>query len=44
MYGTKLYLGEPDGQNPFIDDTLWGRYLDGKMEAVKAFMADPANN
>lgn len=36
-------LENPGAPNPYIDDTLWGRYLDSKMEAVKAFMADPAN-
>ena len=37
-------LEDPDGPNPFLDDTLWGRYLDQKRDELLAFMADPANN
>lgn len=37
-------LEHPDVPNPFLDDTLWGRYLDQKRDELLAFMADPANN
>ena len=37
-------LDDPAGPNPFLDDGLWGRYLDLKREALLAFMADPKNN
>lgn len=36
-------LNHPGGPNPFVDDTLWGRYLDQKRDELLAFMADPAN-
>jgi len=37
-------LADPEGPNPFIDETLWGCYLDQKRDELLAFMADPANN
>ena len=37
-------LADPDGPNPFVDDTLWANYLDEKRDALLAFMADPRNN
>lgn len=37
-------LDDPDGPNPFIDEDLWGAYLDQKREELLAFMADPKNN
>lgn len=37
-------LENPDGPNPFVDDQVWGAYLDEKRDALLAFMADPANN
>jgi metallo-beta-lactamase class B len=40
----KMQLDDPEGPNPFVDETLWGRYLDQKREEMLRFMADPANN
>lgn len=37
-------LADPEGPNPFLDETLWGSYLDQKRDELLAFMADPANN
>ena len=37
-------LDNPDGPNPFVDETVWGAYLDEKRDALLAFMADPNNN
>lgn len=37
-------LDDPEGPNPFIDETLWGRYLDQKRQELLAFMADPKNS
>lgn len=37
-------LANPDGSNPFVDDTLWGSYLDEKRDALLKFMDDPANS
>lgn len=37
-------LAHPDGPNPFVDDTAWGKYLDFKRDELLKFMADPANN
>lgn len=37
-------LENPDGPNPFLDDTLWARYLDQKRDDLLRFMADPKNN
>lgn len=37
-------IDNPDGPNPFVDDTLWGAYLDQKRDEMIAFMADPQNN
>lgn len=37
-------IDNPEGPNPFIDPELWGKYLDEKSDALKVFMADPANN
>lgn len=37
-------LADPTGPNPFVDPTLWGKFLDEKREALLKFMADPANN
>ena len=37
-------LDNPDGPNPFVDETVWGAYLDEKRDALRAFMADPNNN
>ena len=36
-------LAAPYGPNPFLDDTLWRRYLDRKRDDLLAFMADPDN-
>ena len=40
----KILLGNPDGPNPFVDDTLWKTYLDKKRDDLLKFMADPRNN
>ena len=40
----KQQLENPDGPNPFLDDTLWARYLDQKRDDLLRFMADPKNN
>ncbi|MBQ8130435.1 MAG: MBL fold metallo-hydrolase [Clostridia bacterium] len=40
----KKQLENPDGPNPFLDDTLWARYLDQKRDDLLRFMADPKNN
>lgn len=37
-------LENPDGPNPFVDDKLWGQYLDSKRDDLLKFMADPNNN
>lgn len=37
-------LADPTGPNPFVDDQVWGSYLDEKRDALLAFMADPANH
>lgn len=37
-------LEHPDGQNPFLDSGIWGKYLDQKRDELLAFMADPKNN
>ena len=37
-------LEHPDGQNPFLDSSAWGQYMDKKRDDLLAFMADPANN
>ena len=37
-------LDNPDGPNPFVDDKVWGAYLDEKRDALLDFMADPKNN
>ena len=37
-------LANPAGPNPFVDDKVWGNYLDEKRDALLAFMADPANS
>lgn len=37
-------LNDPDGPNPFIDCTLWRRYLTQKHEELTRFMEDPLNN
>lgn len=39
----KQQLECPEGANPFIDDTLWGCYLDQKRDELLAFMEDSAN-
>lgn len=40
----KKQIENPDGPNPFVDDQVWGRYLDEKRDALLEFMADPKNN
>lgn len=40
----KKQQADPDGPNPFVDDKVWGAYLDEKRDALLAFMADPGNN
>lgn len=40
----KKQQADPDGPNPFVDDKVWGAYLDEKRDALLAFMADPSNN
>lgn len=37
-------IAHPNDPNPFIDTSLWGRYLDQKRDELLAFMDDPANN
>lgn len=37
-------IDHPDGPNPFLDDQVWGRYLDQKRDELLKFMADPKNN
>ena len=37
-------IENPDGPNPFLDDQLWGKYLDQKRDELLKFMADPKNN
>lgn len=37
-------LADPEGPNPFLDEKLWGSYLDQKRDELLAFMSDPANN
>lgn len=39
----RQYQIEHPGENPFIDSTLWGRYLDEKREAMEKYMRDPRN-
>ena len=31
-------------ENPFVDETAWGAYLDEKRDALLEFMKDPVNN
>ena len=38
------YLKEHPSENPFVDTTEWGKYLDEKKNALLEFMADPNNN
>lgn len=38
------YLKEHPGENPFVDTSAWGKYLDEKKNALLEFMADPKNN
>lgn len=40
----KLQQDNPDGPNPFVDDQVWGAYLDSKREDLLKFMEDPSNN
>lgn len=44
MERMKQLLENPDGPNPFVDSTLWGRYLDQKRDELLQFMEDPRNN
>ena len=37
-------LEHPDAPNPFVDPECWGKYLDGKRDALLEFMAKPENN
>lgn len=37
-------IENPEGPNPFVDDKLWGEYLDLKRDDLLKFMADPKNN
>lgn len=37
-------LDHPDGANPFVDDTAWRKYLQGKYDELKVLMADPKQN
>lgn len=37
-------IEDPDGPNPFVDETLWAAYMDDRRAALLAFMADPRNN
>ena len=36
-------LADPEGPNPFLDDEVWGKYLDQKRDDLRALMADPKN-
>lgn len=40
----KKQLEHPDGPNPFVDEAVWGEYLDLKKKQLLEFMADPKNN
>ena len=40
----RQYMLEHPGENPFVDETAWGAYLDEKRDALLAFMKDPVNN
>lgn len=40
----KKLLANPEGENPFVDDTLWKAYLDQKRDDLLKFMADPRNS
>ena len=40
----KQLAENPDGPNPFINETLWAEYLDMKRDTLLEFMADPRNN
>ena len=33
-----------EGVNPFLDDTVWAKYMDKRIEIVKRMMQDPACN
>lgn len=37
------YIKEHPGENPFVDQEGWGRYLDEKRDSLLEFMKDPAN-
>ena len=40
----RQYMLEHPGENPFVDETAWGAYLDEKRDALLEFMKDSANN
>ena len=37
-------LQKDPSRNPFLDDKLWGEYLDFKRDELLKLMADPAQN
>ena len=40
----RQYMLEHPEENPFVDETAWGAYLDEKRDALLEFMKDPVNN
>lgn len=44
LLAKRQYMLDHPGENPFVDDQAWKKYLNGKYEALKELMADPAQN
>ncbi len=40
----QFMLEHPEAPNPFVNETAWKEYLQMKYDALKALMADPAQN
>ena len=43
LLGKRRYMTEHPGENPFVDDTQWKRYLNRKYEELLEFMKNPEN-
>jgi len=44
VLGKRQYMIDHPGENPFINQNHWREYMEDRMEALRAFMADPAQN
>lgn len=44
LLNKRQYMLEHPGENPFVDDQAWKKYLDMKYQDLKKLMADPAQN